>query len=79
MENDEVQRLIEAGLPGCKALVQGDGRHFEVIVTGEVFEGKSLLARQRLVNAAVNAHIASGELHALSIKTYTPAEWSQVN
>ncbi len=79
MENEQVQRLIEAGLPGCEARVQGDGRHFEVVVIGEAFAGKALLARQRLVNATVNNHIASGELHALSIKTYTPEEWAQVN
>ncbi|MBP8711663.1 MAG: BolA/IbaG family iron-sulfur metabolism protein, partial [Comamonas sp.] len=33
--------------------------------------------RQRAINAIVNDKIASGELHALSMKTLTPAEWAQ--
>ncbi|MEI6414251.1 MAG: BolA family protein [Pseudomonadota bacterium] len=54
--------------------VAGDGRHFEVQVVSPAFEGLSLLARQRLVMATVQEDIRSGRLHALSIKTLTPAE-----
>ena len=55
--------------------VSGDGSHFEAIVISQDFAGKSLIQKQRLVMAAVREQIASGELHALSIKTYTPEEW----
>jgi acid stress-induced BolA-like protein IbaG/YrbA len=75
MEPQAVARLIEAGLPGAEVQVSGDGSHFDAIVVSPVFAGKSLLEKQRLVYATVNEHIASGELHALSIKTFTPAEW----
>ena len=74
METNAVEQLIRSGLPGCEVTVTGDGRHFEAVVVSDAFEGKSLLQRQRLVMATVNDQIASGELHALSIKTYTPAE-----
>ena len=69
MEPDRVKELIEAGLPGAKVEVTGDGRHFEAVVTSSAFDGKSLIQRHRMVLDAVKAEIASDELHALSIKT----------
>ena len=79
MDPEEVKRLIEAGLPGCEAKVKGDGSHFDAVVVGEVFADKSLVKQQQLVYATVNDKIASGELHALSIKTYTPADWAKAS
>ena len=71
MENQEVERLIEAGMPGCKATVTGDGRHFEAVVVSKEFEGKTPLQRQRMVMQTVRTQIDSDELHALSIRTLT--------
>ncbi len=76
METRAVEELIRAGLPGAEVNVTGDGSHFEALVVSEAFAGKSLLQKQRMVMATVNAQIASGELHALSIKTFTPEEWA---
>ena len=61
-------------MPGAEVTVTGDGSHFEAIVISDAFAGKSLLQKQRMVMATVNEQIASGELHALSIKTFTPEE-----
>ena len=72
MEIDKVKSLIEAGLPGAKVDVSGDGRHFEAVVVSEAFAGKSLIQRHRMVFATVSDQIASDELHALSIKASTP-------
>jgi len=72
MENQEVENLIRAGLPGCEVTVTGDGRHFEAVVTSEAFAGKTPLQKQRMVMETVRAQIESDELHALSIKTSTP-------
>ena len=74
METDAVKALIEQGLPGAAVEVTGDGRHFEAKVISDQFEGKSLLQRHRMVNAAVEKQISSDELHALSIKAYTPQQ-----
>ncbi len=76
MENETVEELIKGGLPGCEVQVMGDGRHFEAVVISEAFTGKSLLQKQRLVMAAVKVQIKSDELHALSIKTFTPEDWA---
>jgi len=77
METAAVEQLIRAGLPGAQVQVTGDGSHFDAIVVSEVFEGQTPLKKQRLVMDTVRAQIASGELHALSIKTLTPAQWAE--
>ena len=74
METDAVKALIEQGLPGADVEVSGDGRHFEATVISDQFEGQSLLQRHRMVNAAVEKQISNDELHALSIKAYTPQQ-----
>jgi acid stress-induced BolA-like protein IbaG/YrbA len=72
-----IQDLIAQGLPGCQAAVEGDGRHWYATVIGEVFSGKSLLQQQRLVYGTLGDRLTSGEIHALSVKTYTPDDWQK--
>lgn len=76
MEIHAIEQLIQAGMPGSQVKVTGDGSHFEAVVISQDFAGKSLIQKQRLVMATVREQIDSGELHALSIKTYTPDEWA---
>lgn len=69
-----IRELIEAGLPGSRADVQGDdGVHFEALVVCEAFRGKLPLARHRMVYATLGERMG-GEIHALSIKALTPDE-----
>jgi acid stress-induced BolA-like protein IbaG/YrbA len=75
MHPDEIKRLIEAGIPGSTAHVTGDGYKYEAIVVSQAFEGLSMVKEQQMVYATVSEQIASGALHALTIKAYTPAEW----
>ena len=54
MNADTIKHLIEQGLPGARADVQGDdGVHFEATVVSEAFAGKLPLARHRLVYATL--------------------------
>lgn len=76
MEISAVEQLIRAGIPGAQVRVTGDGSHFDAVVVSGAFEGLTPIKKQRLVMDAVKAQIASGELHALSIKTLTPEEWA---
>ena len=76
MEADDIKRMIEAGLPGSVAEVSGDGTHFEATVICEAFAGKSLLAKHRLVYAALGQNMG-GVIHALSIRALTPEEWER--
>lgn len=79
METLAVTALIRAGMPGAEVEVNGDGQHFMARIVSREFAGKSLIERQRLVMATVSAEIQSGELHAISFKTYTPEEWAALN
>ncbi|HBA25439.1 MAG TPA: BolA family transcriptional regulator, partial [Gammaproteobacteria bacterium] len=62
------------GVEGSTVTMEGDGCNCSTLVVSPIFEGMSLLARQRMVLASVRENIDSGELHALSIKARTPAE-----
>lgn len=79
MEISEIKKLIEDGITDAEAIVTGDGGKYEATVISTAFEGLSMLKEHQLVYKAVNAQIASGELHALTIKAYTPEEWQQNN
>ena len=75
---EEFTRLIEEHIPNARATVVGEGGKFEATVVSDAFDDKNLLAKHRLVYAALDDHIKSGEIHALSIRAYTPAEWEEV-
>lgn len=75
MESAEVRGLIEAGLPGCQLTVDGEACNFSVVVVAEAFEGLSPVKRQQKVLETVRAPLATGALHAISMKVYTPSEW----
>uniref|UniRef100_UPI0034DF5029 BolA family protein n=1 Tax=Candidatus Thiodubiliella endoseptemdiera TaxID=2738886 RepID=UPI0034DF5029 len=70
----EVQAKLESGIQNSTVTMEGDGCNCSTLVVSPIFEGMSLLARQKMVLAAVRTEIDSGELHALSIKARTPAE-----
>jgi len=76
MKNTELHTILQQHFPACDIEVQGDGYHFTVKLVGEIFNHKSKVVRQQLVYAAVADYIKSGELHALTIQTYTGEEWS---
>lgn len=77
MNPSTIQQLIEAGLPGAVVEVMGDdGVHFEARVVSEAFAGKLPLARHRMVYATLGEKMG-GEIHALALKTLTPAEAAQ--
>jgi len=74
MTLEEIQAKLEAGVEGSTVTMDGDGCNCSTLVVSPIFEGMSLLARQKMVLAAVRENIDSGELHALSIKARTPEE-----
>ena len=74
MDAETIRKLIESGLPGARADVQGDdGVHFEATVVADAFRGKLPLARHRMVYATLG-ELMGGEIHALALKTQTPDE-----
>ena len=74
MNADDIQRLIQQGLPEALVEVRGDdGVHFEALVVSPAFAGKLPLARHRMVYATLG-ELMGGAIHALSLKTLTPDE-----
>jgi acid stress-induced BolA-like protein IbaG/YrbA len=78
MQPEEIKRLIEAGLEGAEATVEGDGAHFTALVICSQFAGKSRIQKQQLVYDTVREQLLDGTLHALSLKTLTPEEWQAI-
>ncbi|MCH8179808.1 MAG: BolA family transcriptional regulator [Proteobacteria bacterium] len=72
----EVQQYIAAGLPCTHLEVEGDGQHFFATIVSAEFEGKGRVGRHQRVYQALGDRMRA-EIHALSMKTLTPAEWSQ--
>jgi acid stress-induced BolA-like protein IbaG/YrbA len=74
MTLEEVQKKLELGIEQSEITMEGDGCNCSAVIVSPIFEGLSLLQRQRAVLGVVKEEIKSGELHALSVKTFTPAE-----
>jgi acid stress-induced BolA-like protein IbaG/YrbA len=72
---DEVQRFIAQGLACDHIEVEGDGRHFFATIVSSEFEGTSRVARHQRVYKALGDRMRE-QIHALSMKTLTPAEWA---
>ena len=76
MTREELLSLIAAGLP-CEHLeLTGDGRHWYATIVSSVFEGQRLIQRHQRVYATLGGRLQTDEVHALSMKTFTPAEWA---
>ena len=76
MDSTTIEQMIRAGLPDADVSVQGaDGVHFEAQVVSPAFEGKSTLQRHRMVYATLG-EMMGREIHALALRTDTPAERS---
>ncbi len=76
MTADELKHLISTGLPCEHITLEGDGRHWYATIVSAEFEGKRLLQRQRLVYATLGNRMQTDEVHALSMKTFSPLEWA---
>ena len=71
----QVRQYISDSLHCEHIEVEGDGSHFEAVIVSPEFEGKRLIARHQLVYKALGDRMKA-EIHALSMRTLTPAEYS---
>ncbi len=56
----------------------GGGDHWQVIIVSPAFEGKGLVEQHRMVNDALKQVLGDERIHALALKTYTPAQWEKL-
>ena len=76
MTSEELQSIISSGLPCEHIDLSGDGRHWYATIVSSAFEGLRLIQRHQRVYATLGCRMQSDEVHALSMKTYTPVEWA---
>ena len=75
VDPQSIREGIAAGLACEHVEVIGDGQHFQALVVSAQFAGKSRVQRHQLVYAALGERMRE-EIHALSMRTLTPEEWS---
>jgi len=71
---EDVKRYIAENLDCQHLEVSGDGHHFEALIVSEAFRGKSRVQQHQLVYQALGERMRE-EIHALSMRTFTPEDW----
>lgn len=74
MDLEEIESTLREGLGDCRIEMQADDNRLMLMIVGEAFEGLSRVKRQQLVYGLLDEKIASGEIHALSMRTLSPSE-----
>jgi acid stress-induced BolA-like protein IbaG/YrbA len=74
---DMVKGYIAAGLQCDHIEVEGDGQHFYATIVSPEFRGLMLVKQQQKVYAVLGDRMKA-EIHALSMKTYTPERWAEM-
>lgn len=77
MDKQAIEAVINDALALDELHVTVDGSHVAIIAVGAVFENVNRVKKQQLVYNPLKPSIESGEIHAVSIKSYTPAEWEK--
>ena len=77
MQPVEVKSFLESRLAGTQVEVQGQGCDFQLNLISDELAGMSPVKRQQLVYSTINAQVTSDAIHAISMQTYTPAEWDK--
>ena len=75
MNAEQIQAMIAAGLACEHEHIEGDGRHWFGTIVSAQFEGLRLIQRHQMVYGTLGDKMANDEVHALSMKTFTPSEW----
>lgn len=77
MDCKEIEQILQTALALDEVHVSSDGSHYKVVAVGECFDGMSRVKQQQAIYAPLTEQIASGALHALTIKTFTPTQWKR--
>ena len=80
MHVSDIKTLIEKSLPNATAHVldpMNDGQHLQAFVISPAFEGMMLIKQHQMVMQPLTKAFATS-VHALGLKTFTPAKWNEV-
>lgn len=79
MFNEQIEAILSSHPEIDQFKVKGDGKHYELTIVSDVFDGLSKVKRQLWVYALLNQHIVSGRLHAVHLNTWTNIEWEKLS
>ena len=74
MNEEEIRARVATLYPDAIIDIAGENCSFEMFVIAEVFVGLNTMKRQQPILALFKDELASGKLHALSVKAKTPEE-----
>ncbi|WP_117236107.1 BolA family iron metabolism protein IbaG [Vibrio maerlii] len=77
MDSAKVKQLLDEALQLQEIQVKGEGSHYEVIAVDACFDGMNRVKKQQLIYGPLMEYIQRNDIHALSIKAYTPEEWER--
>ena len=73
---EQVQHYITTGLECDHIEVKGDGQHFEAVIVSPEFSGKNMVQQHQVVYKVLGDRMRE-EIHALSMKTFSPEDWAK--
>ncbi|NRA70088.1 MAG: BolA family transcriptional regulator [Gammaproteobacteria bacterium] len=77
MEPEEIKTILAQALELVELHVKGENGHFQVIAVAAMFDGMSRVKKQQTIYGPLSEVIASGAVHAVSIKAFTPSQWQK--
>ena len=79
MNSEQLTEILKTAFPEAEVTVSGQAGKFELRIIDYQFEEKRTVARQQAVYAPLNSYIASGEVHAVTIRAMTKEEWRKAS
>ncbi|WWO97215.1 MAG: BolA/IbaG family iron-sulfur metabolism protein [Candidatus Dasytiphilus stammeri] len=77
MEATEIKNILLKTTGLKKLYIEGNKNHFRIIAISDIFKNMNRVEKQQFIYHPLMKYIANNEIHAISIETYTPQEWSQ--
>lgn len=77
MTNEEIASMLIKDLAIYDVKVKSEGTHFQIIAIDDCFDAMTRVKRQQFVYAPLSELIADGTIHAVTIKTFSTAQWQR--
>lgn len=74
MDESVIRQMLESSLGECEIQMQTEGNKLMLVVSSAAFDGLNRVKRQQRVYSILNEKIASGEIHAVSMRCLAPGE-----
>ncbi|WP_386689749.1 BolA family protein [Lonepinella sp. MS14437] len=77
MEPKKIEDILKEALNLSEVYAQGENAHFGVIVIDDEIAQLSRVKQQQTIYAPLMEYFTTGEIHALTIRTYTVEKWKR--